>query len=138
MAQRYTPSKLGLLVDDDNTVGLYPAAAADPLSALEMNTIVVAAEFQTGLANCVVKPWVNIRSKDAAGDTIDNWVPLAPVTLTAVADTGSQPPPVTALRFRAPPTEIAIPNCHGARLELISVSTGNVTLWAATANRSPR
>jgi hypothetical protein len=135
MAQRYTPSQLALLVDDDNTAGLYPPVA---MSGAEMNTLVLAAEFSVGLASCIIQPWVNIRSKDTNGATQDNWVPLAQVTLTAVANTTNQPAPFTAARFRAPPVEVALPNCHGVKAELISVSGGNVNLWAATANRAPR
>lgn len=139
MAQRYTPSQLALLVEEGNTAGLFPdVASAAALNGLEANTLVLAADFSVGGANCVVKPWVNVRSKNAAGATVDNWLPLDNVTLTAVADSANKPPVIDAARFRAPPSEVALPNCHGVTCELISVSAGNINLWGATANRPPR
>jgi len=139
MTQRYTPSQLALLVEEDNTVGLYPDVASESgLNGLEANTLVLAADFSTGAANLVVKPWANIRSKDSAGATVDNWMPLAEVTLTAIADSANKPPVLTPARFRALPVEVALPNCHEVTCELISVSAGDANLWGATANRAPR
>lgn len=135
MAQRYTPSQLQLLIDDGSTLGRYP----DPVfNAAEFNTLLLAVEFSDALAVIVVKPWVNIRSKNAADVVVNNWQPLAPVTITAEADTANMPAPITTDYDRAPPEEIALPNCHEVQVELISISAGTVNLWGAPANRAPR
>lgn len=135
MGQRYTPSQLQLLVEDDDTAGLYPSTV---FKAMEMNTLLLAAEFSDAGANCVVRPWVNLRSKNPAGELVDNWMPLGEVTLTAIADTANQPALITAGYHRAPPSEAALPNCHEVQIELISVSAGTINLWGAPANRAPR
>jgi len=138
MSQRYTPSQLALLIPNADTDGLYPAIADPALSGLEMNTLLLVADFSALAATLTLQPWVNVRSKDSADATIDNWLPLAQVTIVSEAVTANPPALPTANPYRAPALEVALPNCHEVRVEQISLSAGTVNLWGATANRAPR
>jgi hypothetical protein len=151
MGQRYTPSKLGIpIINDTDNAGLYPDS---PMLCHEFNTLLVVAIFGEPGGSASIRPWVNIKSTIAGTtESVDNWVPLADVTIQAVDDSDNAPTGIVN-GFRASPVEIALPNCHEVQVELLDVLPGTttlaptsvpgvdpgmLTLWAKPANRAPR
>lgn len=100
-------------------------------------TSVVATDIAEVGDSCVVRPWIRAPAITSFEDKQDAWMPLAEVTLTAIAHTANQPPPVIADAARSVATMIPIPNGVEAKLELISIAGTNVTIWAAGVHRSP-
>lgn len=157
MSQRYVPSSFGapiLIASGDP--GLYPATA---IPAAEFNTLIVGVLFGNVGGTCQIVPWVSVKSKTTPnGPWVENWFRLDTVTISAEADTPNAPPATLSGTYRGRLQEIAIPNCHSVKIELLGDSApttiapttppptspadqlahGEMTIWAVLANRAPR
>lgn len=148
----YGPSNFG----DPKIDNVSAAAISDEFSVFDMSGILLYAEFHQELLTtpvpdtsvpvtdaaevgnaAVVRPWVLVRATNTFGEEEDAWMPLAEVTLTAIAHTANQPPPVISDAARCVATMVSIPNAIKAKLELISISANFVTIWGAPVERAP-
>ena len=125
-------------VQDMTGILLY-AEFHQPLSPTTLvPTSVVATDVDEVGATCVVRPWVRSKVQTTYNDEKeDAWMPLAETTLTAIAHTANQPPPVITDAARSVATMVTIPNGVECMLELVSVSADNVTIWGAPVERAP-
>jgi len=126
-------------VTDQSGILVYAEFHAALAPTTEVPTTLVATDADEVGNQAVIRPWLRTKAKASEDypETQEAWMPLAPVTLAAIAHTANQPPPVIADAARCVATMIAIPNAIEAKLELISISAGRVTVWAAPVERAP-
>ena len=111
--------------------------ATTPVPTTAPPTTVAPTTVDLAASAVVVRPWVKTKAKDLDGVAAEAWMPLPEVTLTPIAPTANQPPPIISGATRSVATMVNIPNAIEAKLELITDPGSAVTIWGAAVERAP-
>lgn len=135
MRNLYGPVIMRRIFDAATAVGLQ---TVDEIDMDERNALEVYIEYNTATTLKIV-PWVRLKGYVDDNEKADIWAALPEVTIAKVTDSAHPAGPTVlgGSATRSTVVVISVPNCYAMKLELSTLASGDVTIWAAPIEKPP-